>query len=88
MKREMLFLLAGLILGVGLTLAVGAVSGRFETGRYMVSAWNDRVYVVDTATGELWERRTGGLTLQRGTVADPRHEFVNIKCISNPRQQP
>jgi hypothetical protein len=70
MKTQWVYLLAGLLVGVTLTLVVGASSSNVDVGRFAVSAWNDRVYVIDTATGELWIR-SGGKVRSFGTLDDP-----------------
>ena len=70
MSTKLSFLVVGVVLGIGVTLALGAVAGRFETGRYAVSAWDNRVFIIDTATGELWERSMRLIT-PLGTVTEP-----------------
>lgn len=70
MKRELAFLTVGLILGIALTLALGAVANYNATGRYTISALGNRVYIIDTQTGELWERRLWSLR-SLGTITAP-----------------
>lgn len=78
-RREMGFLLVGLLLGVVATLGIGAVSGRSEIGRYSVSVWGNTTYIIDTTTSELWERR-GKHVFKRGTIAKPLWEYRSLSA--------
>jgi len=55
MKTKTTFLVIGLVLGIGLTLGMGTISGQ-NNGRYAVSAWDNRIFIIDTATGKVWLR--------------------------------
>ena len=50
-------LLIGAVLTVFVFLALGAArSDSFKVGRFRIEANEDHVFVVDTATGQVWEK--------------------------------
>lgn len=54
MRREMIYGIMGILLGVVATLATLAVVK--HPGRYQIDSAEGRVYVLDTATGQVWLR--------------------------------
>jgi hypothetical protein len=68
-------LLLGVLFGGALTALLGAASQPNQAvGRYQVSVGAERSIVIDTATGQLWERTEFGTQKQR---SDP--DFDKMK---------
>ena len=60
-KIDIKSLLVGMILGVCVLLALGAATGKqADIGRYQVACPDNQstCFVIDTATGQLWQRIT------------------------------
>ena len=54
MSKNVKIGLGGFILGVGLTLALGAATNSTTHGRFQITSAANYVAVVDTETGQVW----------------------------------
>lgn len=79
MKIKSNSLIIGILLGVVIMFVVGA-TGTHREGKYQLSGGSDRSYVLDTKTGEVWERGHAGLeygfSIYMGTNEKPVCELI------------
>ena len=80
------WLLAGLVLWIGAWFVVWALS-REQQGRYALSAGRTKAYVLDTRTGQLWQRGSGTYANTHyylGTNENPECEYMEAKEPKSP----
>ena len=53
-KIDLKSALLGLVLGVIVTAAIGAVSSPAQVGRYQIAGTGNQGLVLDTVTGQVW----------------------------------
>ena len=79
MKIKSKSLIIGILLGVVIMFVVGA-AGTYREGRYQLGGGSDRSYVLDTKTGEVWERGHAGpeygYSIYLGTNEKPAFEMI------------
>lgn len=68
MRRELMYGIVGILLGFVLALALGATMG--IPGRYQIAGTADTLYIIDTATSQVWSRYQIG-AYDLGTIQAP-----------------